>query len=325
MKKGQIKFLSIVAITVILLVSSQSFAQTPTPSPSPLSQPPDNQTFFNTSFWQNITVAILSAVLAFLSGYALAGIGKRQGSGKKLSYSLDIQKGLVQVEKNVKEKVKVLYAGEEISNEDLYHINCDIENTGATVVKSQEIRFSFSEKVRILDSSLEPAPQPEMKVESVHEPTLEAYERKYRIGHIERGQSVGFSFVVTSKEDIDLRLYPFNQDGDVEFNSKSVNKVADEQEKIAKFLALLIMYFVVPQAVYIIYSQFLSNVIAAVIRLVILLFLVPLIVPFSKAISNIIAILAVKKEESPKSKYTVSIETVETGGNIAIGDAFHKP
>jgi hypothetical protein len=67
---------------------------------------------------------VLSAVLAFLGGYALAGISKRSGSGKRLSYNLNVETGLVNVEKNVKERVKVLYEGKEIVNLSGLLISC---------------------------------------------------------------------------------------------------------------------------------------------------------------------------------------------------------
>jgi hypothetical protein len=322
MKKGQLRFLAVLLVSIIFIVSSQSFAQTPITPPSPVATPSNNSSFFNTNFWQNVTVAALSAVLAFLSGYALAGIGKKQGSGKKLSYAILVEKGLVTIEKDVKEKVKVLYAGEEIEN--LYNVRCDVENTGTTVIKSQDIRFEFLPETRILDSSFDPVPQPEMKIEMINDSTLKFHEKKYRIGHIERNQSVGFRFTVTSTKDVHLELYPFNESGDVDFISRSVSKVDDEKEQVTKFLTLLIMYFVIPQSIHIISVSFLTDVIQGLVRLVILFFLFPLIVPFSRSVSNIISALSYDKEENLKSKYAVSIDVLETGGNLTVGDVTYK-
>ncbi|NEQ26612.1 MAG: hypothetical protein F6K28_47810, partial [Microcoleus sp. SIO2G3] len=168
MKKSQIKLLIIFSLTTILGYSSQAFAQTPPTPPSP-----EANSFFNTALWQSIAVAVLSAVLAFITGYALAGISKKQGSGKKLSYSLLIENGLVKIEKNIREKVKVLYNSEEIEN--LYNISFNLENTGNAVVKAQEIRFEFPQEARILDFSFEPEPEQEMKAEKI-ESGLRAFE-----------------------------------------------------------------------------------------------------------------------------------------------------
>lgn len=100
MNKNKAKLLIIFVLSAILVISSQAFAQT-TSAPVPSPTTPDANSFFNTAFLQNIVVAVLSAVLAFVGGYALAGIGKKQGKGKKLSYGLSIENGLVQIEKNI--------------------------------------------------------------------------------------------------------------------------------------------------------------------------------------------------------------------------------
>jgi hypothetical protein len=90
-----------------------------------------------------------------------------------------------------------------------------------------------------LDSSFEPIPEPEMKVEPISDIILKPYERKYKIGHIERNQGVGFRFTTTSSKDMQLELHPFNEGGDVEFIPRVVSKVADEKAKITRFITLL--------------------------------------------------------------------------------------
>ena len=125
----------------------------------------------------------------------------------------------------------------------MYHVKCNVENIGATVVKSQDIRFEFSPETRILDSYLDPVPEPEMKVEMISDLALKTYAKKYKIGHIEQSQSVDFQFTLTSPRDVELELHPFNEAGDVDFISRSGSKVDDEKEKITKFLTLLILYF----------------------------------------------------------------------------------
>lgn len=192
--ESQFKFIVIFITFFISIVSSHSIAE------EAINSAADSSSFFDVNLWQNITVAVLSGILIFVSGYVLAGIKRRQGSGKSLSYILSVEKGLVTIEKEVKEKVQVLYDGEVIDN--LYHIKCDVENTGTTVIKSQDIRFEFTPDTRILDCSLEPAPQPEMKVEMIKETSLKSCEVKYSIGHIEKKQSVGFRFTATSTKEL---------------------------------------------------------------------------------------------------------------------------
>jgi hypothetical protein len=219
LKRSQVKLLIIFSLSIVLICSWQAFAQTPQSQTSS----PEAASFFNTDFWQKVILAILSATLAFVSGYVLAGINrKRQETEKKLSYSLSIENGLVKIEKDIRERVKVLYDSEEIEN--LYNVSFDLENTGATVVKSQEIRFAFTEDTRILDFSFEPKPEPEMKVEKI-EAGLRSFERKCKIGQIERGQKLSIRFTTTSKSELqEVKLHPYNEVGDVKIESRSISK-----------------------------------------------------------------------------------------------------
>ncbi|MDJ0657952.1 MAG: hypothetical protein QNJ42_00515 [Crocosphaera sp.] len=238
MKKKQIQLMVLFMLSMILLASFQtlSFAQIPSKSTS--------SNFFDNAFWQNVAVAVLSAVLAFLGGYALSGISRRSGSGRRLSYSSNIETGLINVEKNIKEKVTVLYENQPIAN--LCNIRFDIENTGNSVIKSQEIRFEFTPDTRILEFYFDPQPQPEMQVEKLTDSGLRDFERKCRIGHIEKGQEIGIRFIVTNDSEVKLTPYPYNEDGNVEFNSRATTKELGQREQVARFLSLLIMYFVIP-------------------------------------------------------------------------------
>jgi membrane associated rhomboid family serine protease len=112
MSKKHIQFILIFLIAMILFgsVSPLTYAQTPSPPSN------TNNIFLDKTFLQSVAVAIFSAVLAFLGGYALAGISKKSGSGKRLSYSLNIESGLVNIDKDLKNKVKVLYENQEIVN-----------------------------------------------------------------------------------------------------------------------------------------------------------------------------------------------------------------
>lgn len=277
------------SLAVVLVFSSQAFAQTP-PSPT---APPDVSSFFNTAFWQNVAVAVLSAILAFLSGYALAGMSKKRGSGKKLSYSLSIENGLVKIEKEIRKRVKVFYNSEEIEN--LYNVNFDLENTGNAVIKSQEIRFEFPEETRILDFSFEPEPEPEMKVEKI-ESGLRTFEKKCKIGQIERGQSLGVRFTATGKTEIrEVKLHPYNEGGDIEFTSRSITKALSDRDHIAKFLSLYILYLVVPPVLYL--FPIIGETMAGGVRFAILISLFKLIVPFSEIIADIVFKLTSKSEE----------------------------
>jgi hypothetical protein len=298
MSKKRIQFLVISAVAVILTISPQVFAQTS--SSAIPAQPSDAASFFNTTFWQNVAVAVLSAVLAFLSGYALAGASKKKGSGKKLSYSLSITNGVVQVDKEVKERVKILYNDELIDN--LYNVDFELENTGDTVVKSQEIRFEFPEDTRILDFSFEPEPEPEMcATKIVAGAGLKQHERKCRIGQIERGQKLGVQFAVTNKSDVqEVKIHPFNEIGDVDFSPREIAKQLSDKEQITKFLIYSIFYLLIPP---IFDSILFGYTMAGVARLIILFNLFKLIAPFSEAIADVITRFASFAIDSGKVRY----------------------
>ena len=315
MKKVKVIFLAIILMLTIFVVWSQILTKADASSISQVVQPINKDSFFSISFWQRVAATLLLVLLSFVSGYFLTKIDKDR-STKRLSYATVVEKELVTIAKDVKEKVEVLYEGEKI--EDLQVIQCHIKNTGKTVIKSQEIRFEFPSETRILDSSLEPAPQPEMKVEMLLDPTLKPSEKKYRIGHIERNQRVWFRFTVTSKEDAQPELHPFNESGDVDFSPTSLNKADDEKEKVTKFIFLFIMYQLIPDLINNVYPPPLSEPITASAKLIILVFLFPLIVPFSKSVSNIILALSDDGENNDKSKYQLSIKNLKTGGNLSL-------
>lgn len=296
MKKSQIKLLIIFALSVSIVIGAQAFAQT-TSSPvlsSPNSQ--DANSFLNTTFWQNIVVTLMSAILAFIGGLALARMTGKKGSGKKLSYTLSIENGLIKVEKKVREKVKVFYESEEIEN--LYDVRFHLENTGDRVVKSQEIRFEFPDQTRILDFSFDPEPEPELGVAEITNAGLKSFEKKIQIGHLEKSQSVGVRFTATSAVDIkdeDIKPHPRNPEGDVEFESGTITKAISDKEQAAKFLSLCIFYIIVPPILSI--NPIYGDLLAAILRFVILIQLFPLILPFSKIIADIMFRLISKTEE----------------------------
>jgi len=311
MRKKQAQFIVVFLFSMIFFASASSitFAQTISPQNSPISA------FLDKTFLQNVAVTVLSAVLAFLGGYALANISKKSGSGKRLSYSLGIETGLVNIEKNIKQKVKVLYENKEIIN--LSNIRFDIENAGNSVIKSQEIRFEFSPESRILDFYFDPQPLPEMKVEQVRDPGLRDFERKCKIGHIEKGQKLGMRFIVTSDSEVKLTPHPYNESGDVEFLSRSTTKTLSQREQVAKFLTLLIMYFVIPPVFSLFSLSPFSESIAGVVRLVILLVLFRFIVPFSEVIAELISTWL---NPEYKDRQSLSLTDVEVGGDLNIGD-----
>ncbi|WP_414568991.1 hypothetical protein [Nostoc sp. CCY 9925] len=311
MRKKQIQFTILFLLSAIIIcsISQITYAQTASSSTTPANA------FLDKPFLQNVAIAVLSAILAFLSGYALASISKKSGSGKKLSYNLNIETGLVNVEKNVKQRVKVLYEGQEVVN--LSNIKVDIENTGNSVIKLEEIRFEFLQGTQILDFYFEPEPEFEMKVEKITDSSIREFERKCRIGHIERGQKLGVRFVVTNDSEIQIKLHSYNENGDVEFASKTTTKTLSEREQVAKFLSLLVMYFIIPPVFSLFSVSILSESVAGLVRLVLLLALFRFIVPFSEVVAELIS-KWVNFEE--KDKQYLSFQGISVQGDFTVSD-----
>jgi hypothetical protein len=289
MNEKRKRFFVISAVATALVVSPQVFAQTSSPATS--TQPFDAASFFNTTFWQNIAVAVLTAVLAFLCGYALAGMSRRKGSGKKLSYNLSIANSVVQVDKEVKERVKILYNNELIDN--LYNVEFELENTGDMVIKSQEIRFEFPDGTRILDFSFAPEPEPEMSVSKIDSGLgLKPNERKCRIGQIEKGQKVGIQFAATNASGIqEVKAHSFNEIGDVEFSAREIAKQLSDKEQLTKFLIYSIFYLLIPP-IFDSFPVLYGQIMAGAVRLLILFNLFKVIAPFSEAVADLITRIA---------------------------------
>lgn len=311
MRQKKVQFIALFLFSVIIFFSTSqlTFAQASDPLTSPA------KPFVDIPFLQNITLAILAGIIAFASGYVLAGISKKSSS-KRLSYNLDIETGLVNVEKTVKEKVKVLYEDKEIAN--LSNINIDIENTGSSIVKSQEIRFEFLQGTKILNFYFDPQPQPEMKVEEINDPNLKEFERKCRIGHIEKEGKLGVRFVVTSNSEVKPTLHPYNENGDVELVSRVATKILSQREQVVKFISLLIMYFVIPPA-FLIVSPIREPIpIAALIRLGLLVPLFSSIVPFSEVVGELVFKWLNFEEKDKQSLSLLQGAIIE--GEITVGE-----
>lgn len=263
---------------------------------------------FSKETWEKIAIAVLSAVLAFIGSYLLSQIQRRSQPRKQLSYDTDVRKGLVTVQEEVKEKVKVLYSGQEIT--DLYYVACNIENTGTTVIKKEQIRFEFPADANILDHFFDPKVQPEFGVEPVTNGGLNHFERKFAIAHLEKNQKVGFRFILTSGEMPQVKLHPFNDEGDVEFIPRAVSVVADERFHIRSFAALFIMFTVLPP----IFSGIpfgLGTFVASIVQLAIFFSMLPHIKPFAKTITELIVRTPKRTVEAQLSIREARIERLD--------------
>jgi len=265
-------------------------------------------------FWKQATVAAVGALLAFLFAFILSQISERRKPRKQILYDIDTKKGLIKIEKNVENKVKVFYEGKEI--EDLHHVACDIKNTGKKVIKDEFIRFEFPKGTNIIDFYFDPEPQRELSVSELKESELEKYEMRFKIGHIEYGQQIGFRFITSGNSNANLNLHSFNEEGDVEFIPGSISKLADERIQITKFVQLYLLFLIIP-SIFTIFSKIgypanmFSSLASGIATTAILISMIPVIRPFSMAIAN--AVMRLSRPEDEPAK--------QTGTSIILNDS----
>jgi hypothetical protein len=239
---------------------------------------------FGQDFWEKVAIAIVAAVFGFIANYALDQLKRRREPRKQLSYEMDISKGLVTVQEKLKEKIKILYGGQEIR--DVYSILCILENSGNTVVKNQYIRFSLPPETGIIDEYFEPLPEPELGLQDAPTPTLRPSERRYLITHMEKGQRVGFNFITAGGTTPELKLHPYNEAGDVDFVPRSITVVADEMHHVRTFIKLLILFWVIPPIFYLI--PFTGSTAVGFVRLIIAGLMILHLQPFVTVLGEVI-------------------------------------
>jgi hypothetical protein len=275
----------------------------------------------STDFWQQVTVAAVGALLAFLFTFVLSQISERRKPRKQLSYDIDVKRELIKVEKNVESKVKILYNGKEI--EDILHIACNIKNTGKKVIKNEFIRFEFPKGTNIIDFYFDPKPQRELDVSEIKDNELETHEMRFKIGHIEHGQQIGLRFLTSGNSSAFPNIHFFNDEGDVEFIPGSIRKLADERIQITRFIQLYLLFLFVP-SIFSIFSKIgypvsqVSNLASGIAVTAILISMIPVIRPFSQAIANLVLRLSRQDDEIARQTVPSIIVNGSTHGDINI-------
>jgi len=239
-------------------------------------------------FWEKAMIAVVGAVLGFIGNFALALMKKRSDPTKQISFDLQTQSRLVDVEERVQGKVRILYNESEVR--DIYSAACNVENTGNTVVKRQFVRFTFPAESRILEKFFEPSPERELGVEEADLPELNNNEIRYQVAHLEAGQKIGFRFIIAGPYG-EPTLHPFNEEGDVKFLPRSISTAADHTRRSREFLRLLIMFSLIPQVFYI-FPDELGSMAAASVRLAFLFLLLPRLSSFVHIVAQVLNRLA---------------------------------
>jgi TRAP-type C4-dicarboxylate transport system permease small subunit len=266
---------------------------------------------------EKIPIALVSAALSLITGYILLQVKERREPRKRLSYDLEIRPGFVTAEEGVADKISITYNGQPAEN--LSYIRFNIRNTGTKVVKNEFLRFEFSAGSQILDAYTEPTPPSEYGVSEITAPLLDPNQRKYCVSHLEKTQAVGFRFILAGKSDPDPKLFPFNEEGDVEVTAASVSRAADDGRIAVSFIQLFLLSLIVPPMLTFLPYPFLG-IAQSIAYMIIGIGMLPLLIPFSRVLSATIINLAQPRRPS------IAIENLhqERGAGISIagtGDA----
>lgn len=254
----------LVLIIIVLLISNRVLAASPTL--------PE----WHEGFVGKLTIALTAAVLGFVANYVLSQINRRREPRQQLSYDIATNAGIASPHDGVKDKVEIRYDGEVITN--LYHVSCHIENTGNTLVKDQQLRFSLTRGEEIRDDYFNPEPIPELQAKKVEK--IDSKNVRYFLGHLEKEQSVDITLVTTGSTGVEVEIYPFNEAGNVEFLPRSLRSEQDEAYHSRRFIFLFILLWILPPLMYLIPGE-LGSMMAALMRIVIVISLFPHIGPFA--------------------------------------------
>ncbi len=292
-------------------------------SPSTATVEPNSANIFDfikdAEFIKDVSIAAVGAVLAFLFSFLLSQITERRKPRKQLSYDLEVEKGLVKIEKNIEKKVKTFYNNKEIGS--LFHVICDIKNTGNKVIKNEFIRFEFPQGTELIDFYYDPKPERELDVSEVADPELQSNEKKFKIGHFEHGQKVGLRFILSGNVDIEPRIHSFNEEGDVEFIPRSISKALDERLQVTRFIHLYLLFIIVPSIFGIFGGGGLGSIAAGIARLAILISMIPVLKPTSIVIADAIMRLARPRDDISKPSDKLLSISHSPNANISVNMA----
>lgn len=197
---------------------------------------------FDNKYVLALFVAIVTGLVSYFTGTRLEA-KKNRRSLKQLSWDMNVGSQLVEVKDELREQVQVSYAGRVVEN--LTTVAFRITNTGGATVKDEYVRFAFPERAQMLEVALDPQPEPELEVSEVTE-DVQPGNRRFLLGHLEPGQSVGFRFVADGGDWANWTgIHQKNEEGGVSFERRDVARVRADQEHIRPFVVQAVLLLLV--------------------------------------------------------------------------------
>lgn len=223
----------------------------------------------------------------------------------------DACKGILFWLKTLKYNYRVLYNGKQVEN--LFHVKCIIRNTGGKLVKNEFVRFEFSEGSEIIDFYNQPKPEKEIGVEQVQDSSLASHERRFKIAHLEKKQEVGFNFVLIGNKQLEVKLHPYNEQGDIGFYPTSISQADDEISLTRKFIVMYIWLLLLP-GVFTLIPSVVGDFTSAIVKLFLFISLIPHIPSFSKSLAG--ALVRLSQEKTIETQ--ISIRDAQKIGRLDV-------
>jgi hypothetical protein len=204
------------------------------------------------SVWSSAyTLAAFTAIFGFVFAVILQRIQDRRTPRKAISWDAEVERP-ARLKEGERARIGISYNGTRVEN--LFQVKIRIENSGNTVVKNEYLRFKMPEGARLLEMSPYPVPEQELRVEEVDVPALDPTQRRYKIGHLEAGQSVGFLIVTDGGAwPTWTDIHPHNDEGGVRFEQRDIARAKEDAESVqpfirnvSAFLLLTILVFITP-------------------------------------------------------------------------------
>lgn len=194
------------------------------------------------SFAIRLTVALISSLVSFIVAYFFYRRNKSKEPLKQISYELEKSNGLVEIDEKIRGNINISYMGTPIDN--LSYIKTTFENTGNRIIKNQHVRFQLESKSTFIESFFNPVPEKELSAVDTY--NGEDNEKTIKIGHLEKGQKVSYHLVV-SGENPQIKLHPFNEEGGIEFATRSATKEVTDKQILKRFFLIIIILVIIPE------------------------------------------------------------------------------
>lgn len=181
-----------------------------------------------------LILVVSAALLGFFSGYVLELIKTRRTPRAVLSWDLRIDEPELGYGGDESTRIKISYLGREVSH--LVTVRCTVTNTGNTSIKDQFVRFKIPPNAELLRRELDPVPEPEIGVMDLTDENPAFMGPRYKIGQLDRGESVSFAFAADGGSWRTRTGIVFRNENDVVYQRRDTAQARDDQQHIAPFL-----------------------------------------------------------------------------------------